>query len=92
MNSEERHEARYQRRKQKRLNKLIERNEQYSNWDDVFGLMPLIEGYRNTSKASRKRTQTQVWMNNLVINTRKEVVALENFTWRSRGFNKFRIQ
>lgn len=92
MNSEERHEARYQRRKQKRLNKLIKRNEQYSNWDDVFGLMPLIEGYQNTSKASRKRTQTQVWMNNLVINTRKEVVALENFTWRSRGFNKFRIQ
>lgn len=36
MNSRERHEARYQRRKEKRLRRKQKRNEQYGDFDKVF--------------------------------------------------------
>lgn len=92
MTSKERHEARYQRRKAKRQKVEIERANKYTRWDDTFGLAPLIDGYKSCAKASNKRTATQIWMNSLVTNARKEQIKLANGKWKSRGFNNFEIK
>ena len=92
MNSQERHEARYQRRKAERDRRNLERAKQYTEWDSVFGLMPLIGGYRNVSKASKDKTSTQIWMNNLTINGRRVQKELADGTWHSPGFNCFTIK
>lgn len=92
MNSKERHERRYQRRKAKRIEKLQSRAEAYSQWDNVFGFEPLMECYKNTAKASKKRTATQIWMSNLAVNAKKEADKLRDGKWKSRGFNCFRIK
>lgn len=90
MNSVERHEARYQRRKARRLQAIADRSASIA-WDDVFGFKPLIQGYRNVAKTSRNRTATQKWMSDLAMNASGEKRRLDNGTWRSRGFNEFRI-
>ena len=92
MTSQERHEARYQRRKEQRLLKNRERAQRYTEWDDVFGLAPLIGGYRNVSKASKDKTSTQIWMSNLAVNARNAQTALADGTWTSPGYNCFRIK
>ena len=92
MTSKERHELRYQRRKAKRRKIEIERVNKHTRWDDTFGLAPLIDGYISCAKASSKRTATQIWMNNLVTNARKEQIKLANGIWKSRGFNNFEIK
>lgn len=92
MNNKERHELRYQRRKAKRLKKNIERSEEYTNWDNTFGLMPLTEGYRQVSVASKKKPTTQTWMSNLIVNSRKEQKKLKDGTWKSKGFHEFEIR
>jgi len=92
MTSQERHEARYQRRKAKRLEKNRIRAEKYTEWDSVFGLLPLMGGYKNVSKASKDKTSTQIWMSNLTVNARKEQKKLANGTWKSPGFNSFSIK
>lgn len=92
MTSQERHEARYQRRKAKRYEKNRIRAEKYTEWDSVFGLQPLMGGYRNVSKASKDKTSTQIWMSNLTVNARKEAKKLAGGIWKSPGFNHFRIK
>ena len=92
MTSEERHEARYQRRRAKRLARDRRRAEEYTRWEDSFGFTPLIAGYKNVARASRKRATTQAWMGNLCANTRKIQKRLENGTWKSMGFNAFRLK
>lgn len=91
MTSAERHELRYQRRKAEREQKIKERSEQYSDFEDVFGTISLAIGYKNTSRASKERTRTQVWMNSLLVNSRYESVMLYNDSWKSKGFNSFSI-
>lgn len=91
MNSKERHEARYQRRKARRESINKERAEQVK-WEDVFGLLPLCKGYKTCAKASKNRNQTQIWMSNLVTNARKEQKRLEEGRWKSRGFHNFVIK
>lgn len=92
MNSKERHEARYQRRKAKREEKIRKRSEQYTDWDNVYGFIPLTEGYKNVSKASKNRVPTQMWMANLTLNTRKVQLQLASGKWKSPGFHSFRIK
>ena len=91
MNSKERHQLRYERRKAKRKQKELERAKYYTDFDNVFGYSKLIKGYLDTSKASKKRTATSVWMSNLCVNARREQLRLLNGTWKSRGFNSFTI-
>lgn len=92
MTSKERHEARYQRRKAKREHKRLRRALTYTKWDNIYGLMPLIEGYKKVSKASKDKTSTQVWMSNLVVNARKEQRKLAKGTWKSSGYHRFKIK
>ena len=52
----------------------------------------MVEGYKSSAKASRKRPATQRWMSDLSANARKEQIKLKNGTWKSRGFNNFTIK
>ena len=92
MTSQERHEARYQRRKSKREQKNIERAEKYAEFRNIFSLEKLEAGYKNVAKPSGNKTSTQTWMANLAVNARKEQIELYNGTWKSRGFNYFTIK
>ena len=92
MTSKERHEARYQRRKAKREHKVLLRALLHTKWDDVYGLYPLIEGYKNVSKASKDKASTQIWMSNIVINARKEQIKLAKGNWKSPGYHRFQIK
>ena len=91
MTSKERHELRYQRRKYKRDQKVKERSEQYSDFESVFGTIALVEGYKKTSKASKYRPKTQIWMNSVIVNSRRESNRIYDGTWKSKGFNSFNI-
>ena len=92
MTSKERHEARYQRRKAAREKKLRKRANKYAQWDKVYGFLPLVDGFRKVSKASKDKTATKIWMANLVVNVRKIERTLYNGTWKSPGYNRFRIK
>lgn len=92
MNSQERHEARYQRRKAKRKAKIVQRSAEYTNWDNIYGVEPLVKAYKSVSKASRNRMPTQTWNGNLLMNTTIISNQLKNNTWKSRGFNCFTIK
>ena len=91
MTSKERHEARYQRRNEQRREKIIERSKKYTDWDDVFGLVPLIKAYKQTSKPSKEYVKTQIWMSSLLVNSREIQIQLQENKWRSKGFNRFDI-
>lgn len=92
MTSKERHEARYRRRKAKRDHKILKRALEHTKWDDIYGLMPLIDGYRKVAKASKKKKSTQNWMSNLVLNARQESVKLAKGIWKSPGYHRFMIK
>lgn len=92
MNSKERHEARYQRRKAKREHKILSRALQYTRWNDIYGTLALVNGYRKVSKASKDKTSTQMWMANLILNARRESRKLAKGIWKSRGYHKFKIK
>ena len=92
MNSKERHEARYQRRKAKREHKILSRALQYTRWNDIYGTLALVNGYRKVSKASKDKTSTQMWMANLAVNARTESRKLTNGTWKSPGYHRFMIK
>ena len=92
MNSKERHEARYQRRKAKREHKLLSRALQHTKWNDVYGTLALVDGYRKVSKASKDKTSTQIWMANLTVNARKESMKLSKGIWKSPGYHRFMIK
>lgn len=55
MNSKERHEARYQRRKEKRLRRKQERNEQYGDFDKVFTFDNLYCAFKSVAAVSGGR-------------------------------------
>ena len=92
MTNAERIQARISRDKVKRAEKRMKRSKQYCNWDDVFGFWPLYQAYHDVSKASRKRTKTQIWNSNISVNTRKVQIKLSNQEWKSKGFNYFDIK
>lgn len=92
MTSKERHEFRYQRRKKRREERDINRSERNTSLENIFGHKALMNGYKATSKASRKRASTQTWMANLAVNARIEQKRLESGRWKSRGFNEFVIR
>ena len=91
MTSEERREARYQRRKAKREAKVQERAKRFTAWEDFFGFDALHRAYRLCSVGTRWKGSVQAYEGNLAINTRKTEVELANGTWKSRGFTNFVI-
>ena len=91
MNSIERREARYQRRKAKRLRKEKELTDSLGSFDEVFSYQNLYDAFALCKKGVRWKASIQSYEANLCINTYEIYEKLQNGTWKSRGFTKFRL-
>ena len=74
MNSSERREIRYQRRKQKRLAHKLQLLEVYGHYDQVFTLDHLYKSYQKCCKGVKWKTSVQIFRANGISN----VVRLYN--------------
>ena len=77
MTSEERHELRYRRRKQKRLEKKQLRYSQYDNFNEVFTYEHLYEAYKKCILGVRWKASVQKYILNASMNiaiTKKELL------------------
>lgn len=89
MNSKERHEARYQRRKEKRLRRKQERNEQYGDFDKVFTFDNLYCAFKKCCRGVGWKASTQRYKANALQNVNDTLRSLHNGTYKSRGFYEF---
>lgn len=89
MNSKERHEARYQRRKEKRLRRKQERNEQYGDFDKVFTFDNLYCAFKKCCRGVGWKASTQRYKANALQNVNDAFNSLHNGTYKSRGFYEF---
>lgn len=86
MTSEERHEARYQRRVQKRQRRRLALNKSF---EDVFSYDNLYQSGHICCRGVAWKSSTQIYRLNLVTNTATTRRALLAGTYKSRGFIEF---
>ena len=91
MNSTERREARYQRRKAKRVLREKELIDELGSFEDVFSYQNLYDAFSLCKKGVRWKASIQSYEANLCINTYEIYTKLHNGTWKSRGFTKFKL-
>ena len=91
MNSKERHEIRYQRRKAKRLEKKRKLQEQYGDFDKVFSFKNLYYAFSKCRKGVMWKSSTKRYKANLLRNTYDLYTQLHDGTYRSKGFYEFDI-
>lgn len=91
MNSKERHEARYQRRKEERLRRKRERNEQYGDFDKVFTFDNLYCAFKKCCRGVGWKASTQRYKANALQNINDTFNSLQNGTYKSRGFYEFDV-
>lgn len=89
MNSSQRREARYQRRKAKRDKKQREFAESLGSYETVFSYINLYDAFRECKKNVRWKASIQSYEANLSVNTYEIYRRLQNGTWKSKGFTKF---
>lgn len=89
MTSEERREARYQRRNQKRLESKNRQRKPYDDFDKVFSYENLFSAYRMCRKNVRWKSSTQRYIANAPLNVYKTYTELHNGTFKSDGFYEF---
>ena len=87
MNSEERHERRYQRRKAKRMKKAA--TVCGKTFDEVFTFENLLDAARGCCKGVRWKASTIHFETHLVRETQKLYDALHNDTYKFKGFKHF---
>ena len=91
MNSRERHEARYQRRKAEREKKRAEKNAEFDSFDNVISANALLDGARKSRRTIRFKASVQKYFMSLfrnVHNVRRRLQRGENITL---GFIVFRL-
>lgn len=92
MTSEERKEARYQRRVAKRLEKKKELNKKYGNFDDIISFDNLCDAFYQCKKTVSWKASTQKYERNLfknVYQTRKDIYSGKSI---SKGFHHFTLK
>lgn len=89
MTSEERREARYQRRKQKRLESKDRQRKPYDDFEKVFSYDNLFHAYRMCRKNVRWKSSTQRYIANAPLNVYTAYTKLHNGTFESDGFYEF---
>lgn len=89
MNSKERHEARYQRRKQKRLQRQQSVNDRYGVFDDVFTFDNLYDSFKKCCRGVNWKSSTQRYKANALQNIAETLSLLQNNKFKSRGFYEF---
>lgn len=91
LNSTERHEARYRRRKYKRDLKKRQRMEECDDFDKVFSFKNLYDGYKNCIKGVQWKASTQIYKSNALINIADSRLKLLDGSYKSMGFYEFDI-
>lgn len=89
MTSEERREARYQRRVQKRQARCLALSKSCGDFEDVFSYDNLYQSGHICCRGVAWKSSTQMYRFNLVTNTAATRRALLNGTYKSRGFIEF---
>ena len=91
MNSVERHELRYQRRKAKRVQKRLEFENSLGAYEDIFSFENLYDAFYLCRRGVRWKASIQNYERRLPSNSYKLYEELANETWVSKGFTKFYI-
>ncbi|MGI6028081.1 MAG: RNA-directed DNA polymerase [Candidatus Heteroscillospira sp.] len=91
MTSEERREARYQRRKAKRDAACKMRSQKCGDFEEVFSFRHLYLAGKKCCKGVYWKNSTQRYIGNIIPNTAKTLRELENGTFKHRGFHEFDI-
>lgn len=89
MTSEERREARYQRRKAEREAKKQDRNENCGCFEAVFSYDNMYDAYKQTRKGVLWKSSVQTYKANALANVYKTRVELLSGRYKSRGFTEF---
>lgn len=88
MNSEERHELRYQRRKARRQSKLQEQNG--ASFDEVMSFENLCKAGKASCNGARWKTSTIHFENNLLAESLHSYEILQNGNRKFKGFRSFK--
>lgn len=91
MNSAERHEARYQRRRAARLEKRARDTKGLGDFESVFSFEHLYAAYRASVKGVGWKASTQRYKASALANIDKTHNALLSGTFKSKGFYEFDI-
>ncbi|MFR1531951.1 MAG: reverse transcriptase domain-containing protein [Christensenellales bacterium] len=91
MNSKERHEARYQRRKAKREARKAELRQQYGNFASVFTFDNLYDSYQKACRGVGWKASTQKFKVNALYNINQIHRQLLAGKFKSKGFHEFDI-
>jgi hypothetical protein len=89
MTSEERKEARYQRRKAKRDAARMKRSMECGDFDEVFSFRHLYLAGKKCCKGVYWKNSTQRYIGNLIPNTAKIWSDLNRGKFKHRGFHEF---
>lgn len=91
MTSEERREARYQRRKAKRDEARLKRSMTCGDFEEVFSFRHLYLSGKKCCKGVYWKNSTQRYIGNIIPNTAKTLRELETNSFHHRGFHEFDI-
>ena len=91
MNSKERHEVRYQRRKAKRIERKRIIEDKYCVYDKVFTFDNLYQSFKNCCKGVNWKSSTQIYKANGLMNVYKTFKELRDGRYKTRGFIEFDI-
>lgn len=91
MTSAERREARYKRRKAKRLAHKLQLTEQYGNFDTVFTFDNLYRSYKKCCCGVGWKASTQRYKANALLHINDTLHALQDGKYKSRGFYEFDV-
>lgn len=91
MNSKERHELRYQRRKAYRQMKKRNFDETYCDFDKVFAFDNLYHSYKQCCKGVGWKSSTHKYRANALYNVNVAYKSLLNGTFKTKGFYEFDI-
>lgn len=89
INSKERHEARYQRRKAKRDKKKKEFIESLGTYEEIFSFENLYESFKKCKKGVRWKNSIQSYEVNLPTNIYELWKEINDEIWTSKGFVEF---
>lgn len=89
MTSEERREARYQRRVKQRQERRLARSRACGDFEEVFSYENLYESGHICCRGVGWKSSTQMYRFNIVTNTAETRRALLDGTYKSRGFIEF---
>ena len=89
MTSEERHEARYRRRKAERQRRRDARSEARGSFEQVFSYEHLYRAGRECCKGVGWKCSTQRYLGNFTANIARTHRELMDGTWKTKGFFAF---